>query len=182
MRYLTDLLNTVLGVLGVQLPDWGGSVLLVVILIALGPFFYRNSRTKKARKLLQRVSMESGEERLAGEQEILHTVSGHPFGLVVVVEEAHKRGMGRLARRALEALDATGKQRSELKRLQRLLGPRPTSPTQEAIAIERLHQQGLTVQAEARLQDALARFPEHPELVALQGTLTDPAGPPESSG
>lgn len=167
MRYLTGMLDTVFQVLGVQLPSWGGTVILLALLAMLGPFFYRNSRTKKARKRLQSLSLEGGQARLDGEQEVLDLVRGHAFGLVVVVEEAHKRGMRRLANRALEELGNSGKHRSEFKRLTREFGEKPTTPAVEAIAVERLLEAGLRVKAQERLDKALGKFPGHPELLAL---------------
>lgn len=167
MRYLTGMLDTLFQVLGVQLPSWGGTVLLLGLLALLGPFFYRNSRTKKARKKLQALSLEGGQARLDGEEEVLELVRGHSFGLVVVVEEAHKRGMRRLADRALEELDRTGKHRDQFRRLSRELGEKPTTPAAEAIAIERLRDLGLHAQAGVRLDKALSRFPGNAELLAL---------------
>lgn len=167
MRYVTEMLDTLFQLIGVQLPAWGGTVFLLCVLALLGPFFYRNSRTKQARKKLQALSLEGGQARLDGEAEILDLVRGHPFGLVVVVEEAHKRGMRRLADEALEELDRTGKHRDQFRRLSRVHGEKPTTPAAEAIAVERLRETGLHAQAELRLEKALGKFPGHPELLAL---------------
>ncbi|MFT5583558.1 MAG: hypothetical protein ACI9VR_001136 [Cognaticolwellia sp.] len=167
MRYVTGMLDTLFQLIGVQLPSWGGTVFLLCVLALLGPFFYRNSRTKKARKRLQDLSLEGGQARLDGEAEVLELVRGHAFGLVVVVEEANKRGMRRLVDQALEELDRTGKHRDQFRRLSRELGEKPTTAAAEAIAIERLRETGLDGQAQVRLDKALSKFPGHPELLAL---------------
>ncbi len=167
MRYVTGMLDTLFQLIGVQLPSWGGTVFLLCILALLGPFFYRNSRTKKARKKLQALSSQGGQIRLDGEAEVLELVRGHPFGLVVVVEEAHKRGMRRLADQALEELERTGKHRDQYRRLAREHGEKPTTAAAEAIAVERLRETGLDARAQLRLEKALVKFPGHPELLAL---------------
>ena len=167
MRYVTEMLDTLFQLIGVQLPPWGDTVFLLCVLVLLGPFFYRNSLTKKARKRLQALSAQGGQARLDGEAEVLELVRGHPFGLVVVVEEASKRGMHRLVEQGLEALDRTGRHRDQFHRLSRELGEKPTTAAAQAIAIERLRETGLHVQAKLRLNKALLRFPDHPELLAL---------------
>lgn len=171
MRMLTQTLKDLVALLGWDLPPWALSAFLLCVALPFFPGFYRNSRTKRARKRLAALSL-GGALTTEQEDEILGLVQNNPFGLVVVVEEAHKRGMKRLCTRALDDLRATGKKVGERKRLERLLGlDKPTTLDAEVLAVERLLETGLVQQAQVRLDAALARWPDHPELVDLSERL-----------
>ena len=170
---VTDLLDSLLGMVGVQLPPWGGSVLLLGVLLLLSPALLKNTRSKQVRKLLQRLSLEGGDKRQASVQELLELAAGHPTALIVLVEEAHKRGQSSLAKRAVELLGETGKQRADYKRLKRLFAERPTSLHAEVLAVERLIDAGLEQQAWLRLDKALLRWPQDADLLGLRERLPE---------
>jgi len=140
---------------------------IVAVLLALMvmPAWRRNFRTKQARKRIQDLSNAPPEQRERLRSEVLRLVEGNPFGLVVVVEEALKRGNRDLARDGLSSLDATGKRRDEARRLRvKVSGDRPTTPEAEALAVERLREAGLEDVAAERLRTARQKWPKHPSL------------------
>ena len=165
MRYLADTLNRVLAGLGLELEPWMAPAVAVALALCILPFYYRNFRTKRARKRVLAASNAALDERAALSDEALALVAGNPFGLMVVAEEADKRGLRKLALRALQALEATGKRRSEARALRRRLVPdKPTTAEEEAMAIERLRDAGLEEQAQERLEAARSRFGDHEAL------------------
>jgi len=165
MRYLSDTLNRILSGLGLELEPWMAPLVAVVIALGVLPFYYRNFRTKRARKRVQAAANADLGERRRLEDEALDLVSGNPFGLMVVAEEADKRGLRKLALRALGALEATGKRRTEARLLRAKLAPdMPTTADGEALAVEKLREAGLHEQAEERLRRARQRFGDHPAL------------------
>ena len=165
MRYLTDTLDRLLSGLGLELEPWMAPLAAVCVAVCVLPFYYRNFRTKRARKRVLAAAVAAGEEHTALAAEALALVRGSPFGLMVVAEEADKRGLGQLAIAALEALEATGKRRTQARLLRaKLLAERPTTPEAEALAVERLREAGLGEQADQRLRAARERFGDHDAL------------------
>ncbi len=172
MRFLTQTLEGLVEAAGLQLEPWMAPAVAVCVAVLLLPSWRRNFRTKQARKRLVAAGLVGGEARAALEDEALDLVAGNPFGLVVVAEEAHKRGMGRLAERALAGLEATGKRRDELRRLRRLIFDlKPVTAEGEALAVERLLEAGLVEQARERFEAASARYPASAALVELEERL-----------
>ena len=113
MRFMTKTIDDVVNALGLQLEPWMAPAFAVCIALIVLPFWKRNFGTKSMRKRVQAASVVHGDERARLEAEAFELVDGNPFGLMVLVEEAHTRGMRPLAERALGALDATGKRRTE---------------------------------------------------------------------
>lgn len=169
MRFLTKTLNDVVGAFGLELEPWMAPLFAVCIALLVLPAYRKNFHTKKARKKVQAASVSGGEERKQLERESFELVDGNPFGLMVVAEEAHKRGMRPLAERALRALDATGKRRVEAKALRIKLGlERAITAEGEAVAIENLLDAGLVERAAERLEAAERAFPGHEALHGLR--------------
>ncbi len=169
MRFVTQTLEGLLAAAGLQLEHWMAPAVAVFVALLILPSWRRNFRTKQARKRLLAASLVGGEERAGLEDEALELVHGHPFGLIVVAEEAHKRGMAKVARRALLGLEGTGKRKDELRRLRRLIvGELPVTAEGEALAIERLLEAGMDEQARLRFEAASARYPSAEALLELR--------------
>lgn len=172
MRFVTQTIEGLVGAMGLQLEPWMGPLFAVCVALLILPAWRKNFRTKQARKRLQDAGLASGEQRRALEDEALELVAGNPFGLIVVAEEAHKRGRFGLARRALRALAQTGKKRDELRRLRRLLDDeKPVTAQGEALAIEKMLDAGMEERARERFESALARYPESEALAELRARL-----------
>jgi hypothetical protein len=81
----------------------------------------------------------------------------------VIADEAHRRGLLTLARKALTALEQTGKRAPDIRRLRSLLdGPAPVFPDGEAEAIASLMSKGLHGLARTRLVRAQRHWPNNP--------------------
>jgi hypothetical protein len=165
MRFVTQMLDGLVGGLGLQLEPWMAPVFAVALALLVMPAWRRNFKTKQARKRILELGAAPVQDRAQMRTDILALVEGNPFGQVVVVEEAMKRHQNVLAAEALERLEISRKRRDEARRLRlKLSGERPTTPEAEALAIERLREAGLDDAATARLHAAQQRWPHHPSL------------------
>lgn len=166
MPALAQFLQGIFDVMG--LPHWmGAGAVFGVVLLAL-PWILRNRRTDIARRALRASDKLKGEERVAAERKALATVAGHPMGLLVVAEEAHKLGRDTLARDAIHQLRATGKLVAELRTIERAVdGPMPATIDEAVLTIERLIEAGMRDVAAEKLARYQARWPAEPELVAV---------------
>jgi len=163
LRVLKDTLNSFLAAFGVQLEPWMAPVVAVALALLLLPAWHRNFRTKQARKRIQALANAPPAEHQPLQRQILDLVRSNPFGQVVVIEEALRRGLRSLATSALADLEASGRKRDHAKRLRRQLSDeRATTPEAEALAVERLREGGLEGAATDRLHRARKRWPDHP--------------------
>ena len=150
---------------GLDIPAWVIPVVLVAIAASIFPMFARANNSVRARGILSRARLATGQDRQEMEQEALDMVKDDPEGLAVVASAAIQYGRTQLAEQALAQLKATGKRPSDLKRLETLLyGPAPISPEAESIAIRNMLENGLREKARERLKRALATFPQDPDL------------------
>ena len=165
MRYLKETLATLLAAVGLELEPWMAPLAAVAIALLLLPAWRRNFKTKLARKRVQALANAPPPARAALQLEIEDLVRGSPLGQVVVVEEALRRGLRTLAATVLEDLARSGKRPDHVKRLRlELTGERPSTPEEEALAVQRLREAGLEQAAAARLHAARRRWPTHPDL------------------
>ncbi len=153
---------------GITPQPWMLPALLLLLGAVSWPWVRRTQRIGRARKALARADRAHGEERRQHQQAALDLVGDHPMGLVGVVEEALRRHQSPLAADALERLQATGKERVHVKRLEaRVYGPPPVSIEAELAAVERLLVEGMVAQACGRLARARRRWPDEPRLLEL---------------
>ena len=158
---ITDAINSLLGSAGVSLPPWAFPALLLFGFMWLLPHIRQNQRTHKARKMILERIAKGGAQSEAVHQEILALAGGHPVTMVVIADEAHRRGLPGLSRKALKALEATGKRPADIRRLRTLIeGPSPIFPEAEVEAINDLLAKGLTGLAEKRLERAQRHWPD----------------------
>lgn len=118
---MTETINQLLGLLGLELPAWGLPVLALVIMVLLLPAILRNMRITKARKLIAKSWIEQPEERMAQEDRAFSLVENDGAGLVAVADEALRRGRMPLVRRAVQGLAQLDTVKKDRKRLRKLL-------------------------------------------------------------
>jgi len=170
---LTEALNSVIESTGLVLPPWAFPAVLMIGFLFLLPHIRQNQRTHNARKMIQERTAHGGAQNDAIHREILDLAQGHPVTLVVIADEAHRRGLPMLARRALSELEGTGKRIPDIRRLRTLLhGPAPVFSDGEEEAIESLLGKGLTGLARNRLERARRHWPDNPVWDDWEARLT----------
>ena len=75
---LGQVINSVLQVLGIELPPWGGVVLALVIGVIIFPYYLRGQKMVKARKTFIKSGFENFEKRREMEQEAMSLVRSSP--------------------------------------------------------------------------------------------------------
>jgi hypothetical protein len=170
MGGLANLLKSITTMM--NLPPWAGPLIFFGLVGLSWPFVRVNARTDKARKMIKNASRERLAERERMEADALESVGNHPDGLVAVANQALELGRKDLAGKAVEKLRATGKNLPELRKLERALEPPlPGTPTEACVIIERLISTGMTAEAEARLAQALRKWPLDDDLEALKAKI-----------
>ena len=159
---ITDAIDSLLASAGLTLPPWLLPAILLVAFAFLLPHIRQNQRTHKARKMIHERTALGGARSASVHQEILDLAVGNPITLVVIADEAHRRGLNDLARKALLALEQTGKRHADIRRLRTAIdGPTPIFPDAERDAIVALARKGLVGLAEKRLERARRHWPNH---------------------
>lgn len=177
-----QLFDSILASLGLDGIPFIHPLIFVVILALVWPLMQRFATNDRARRLVKSLPELPLAEREAVQQRALEMVGGEPQGLLVIAEEALRVGMKVYATSVLQKLEATGKLPEDVRRLQReLQGAAPVMPEQAALAVERLLEAGALGEARRRLDEALTRWPEHPDLIALRDQIRagDNAAPAE---
>lgn len=171
-RGIGGLVRIIVDATGVSLEPWMAPAGVVAIGLLSLPLLRMNAHTDRARRLMKEAGREAGAARERLEEQALAEVTGRPVGLVVLADEAIRQGRTEIARRAIEALRATGKRFTDLRRLEGTLeGPTPRTPLEAALLVERLVAAGLVDQARARWEAARRRWPDNPDLEALAASL-----------
>ena len=168
-------INSILEAMGLRLPMWAGPVIALTLVVLFLPAILRNFKISRARKILQRSRVYQPQEKIAAGQQALEVVGDIPMGLVGVADEALRQGRPLLAHEAVRRLIATGKVRDHAKRLVRVLEEDggPGSAEELVLIVERFVGEGMTKEAQRRLQQGLRRWPSDPGLVAWQRRLDD---------
>jgi len=170
---LAETISKLLVAFGITLQPWMAPVAVLAIMLVLLPHILRNMRTGRARKLLRQAAMVPGPEGSDLEQRALDLVDGQPMGLVAVAEEAIRRGRMALAREAVRRLADTGRQHAHLRRLRvELDGRLPATVDEMVLIIERFVDAGMVDEARGRLSRARRRWPDTPDLEALEARLS----------
>ena len=87
---ISQIINDIALSIGVTLPPWSGAVFAGVVFVLCFPIFLRNARAARARKMLKRSDLCSGEERDRLEQKALNLAASSPHGLLSLADTAHK--------------------------------------------------------------------------------------------
>lgn len=172
MRGLPALFQSILSMIGLKNAPWVGPLIFMVILALALPLMQKNAGTDRARRKLRGLNDLPMAERPKHYEEIFGMVADNPEGLVALADESLRNNNKEFAQLCVERLKATGKRADHVRRLERAMEPPgPAMPEQAAIAIERLLESGLLEEAGKRLSFATAKWPGHPELVALEEQL-----------
>jgi hypothetical protein len=170
---IKDLAETFVQLTGVQLQAWMAPVFFLAVGIVLFPLIRRSHRVGKARKRLRLIPYRRLAERRRLEDDALGLVRGHPGGQLELAREAARLGRRDLARRALAAMEASGKLQRKRLALARELDPPPSHSALDAhAAIELLVREGLLDEARRRLVRAQQRWPDVSQWPSI------PAAPP----
>jgi hypothetical protein len=168
MAGLASLIQSLLQLTGLSTHPRAALVVVAVLAALASPWIRANLDTADARALVKRAAREGGAARAELVDRAFTRVRGQPHGLVAIADAATQLGLPDVAKRATEALRATGKLAVEQKRLDRVAAPAaPRTQIEAAMAIERLVEAGAVEAARARLRDALAKFPADEDLQAL---------------
>ncbi|MAY81001.1 MAG: hypothetical protein CL930_09485 [Deltaproteobacteria bacterium] len=169
---MTEALDSLIGSAGLQIEPWTIPAVLVVGFLFLLPQIKQNQRTNLARQRIRELAHDGGANSDKEHAALLALSKNHPITLVVIADEAHRRGMLSLTKKATFALEQTGKRTSDVHRLRLLLnGPAPTHPESEIAIIEKLVSQGLIPLAQNRLERALQYWPSNTRLHELSDQM-----------
>jgi hypothetical protein len=169
--------------LGKALPPGVFAGLLIVLGVVAFPGWMRSIRGRQLRSQVRRIASATHQtQRQALEDGAIEMTGGRPRLLVTAADEAHRLHQLGLFQRALDALVATGQLPEDVRRLQRLVAAEPTvrlaHPLEAVVAVRRLIAEALPDLARARLNEALARFPDDVDLKELDAELRDVAARP----
>ena len=181
MRGIGDIFQ----VLSMWLPPWGVALLLGAIALALLPGLRFRTRSRQVREAVRRMVRATPADREALVTRAFDRAGNHPHLLAILATEARKRAMPHLYQRAMDALRAAPGGAAEAARLHaeasRAKGD-PLHPLEVVLRVETMLDEGLTVAARVRLDEALGHHPGHPELLALLARLDATAPPLDSEG
>ncbi len=179
MGGFTQLIDLFARLTGWSLPPWGAPLGILALLVLFSPWILANVRSANTRKLLTHAARESGTRREELEKEAFTLASRTPDSLLAFAIEAHQQGRRALTERALAALEAQNAHHFEVARLRReLRGPSPTTALDAILLIERLVSSGVYPEARRRWTEARQRWPNDPEIAALESTLDGPPTDP----
>ena len=174
MGGITDAIEQLLAAAGLELSGWMAPAMVCLGFMALLPWIRSNHRSQRIRTLIRRISSEERTDREQLRTEVLAIAAGHPDNLVVLTEEAHRRGMHNLAQDALARLTQTGIKPHRLQRLRQTIDGRgPPHIEGERAAIENLNSQGMTQAARLRVQRALHLWPGDVGLLMQQRQIEE---------
>ena len=177
---LTQVIGDLLSIFGIQLPPWGGLVMALIVAVVFIPFFVRSHRASLSRKKLKLSGFENRDKRIRMEGEAVDMVRDNPDALIALAEEGMRLGRYPFVRKVLALLPEEKKKYGKIvKQLTQKMEPREDlTPDSAVIAIERLQSEGMAEAAEVRLGRALLRWPNDPQLLALQKSFSENATTP----
>lgn len=175
MGGLGQLVSALIGATEGIVPHWVWPVALVLLLVIAAPSMRRNAQTDAARRRFRLAGRLLGAAREAEEDAAFASLAHNREGLVVLADLALAEGRRRIVPLALARLRELGGREAEVRRIERELhGPQPATALEAVLTVERFAAQGLHAEAERRLQTALRRWPDDPDLRAV--VLRPPEG------
>ncbi len=182
MRGFGDIISTIV----LLVPPWGIALLVAALAAVLGPGWYDSVKSKQIRSAVRAMAMaEPGPERDAHADRAWTLAAGRGSRLVTLVSEADKRRQDDLWARALRSLGAMPGyvdfvRAARKKRLGDKAPPR--HPIEEAVLARRFIDEGMVDAARDRLDAALSRFPDDPDLLEARASLEGGPARDEVSG
>jgi len=171
-----------MGVLMDILPPWATDMATATLAISAGLVALYWSQMRRIRGTVRRMVKASPTEQTRLAQLALGLAGKRPALLLLLEQEAHKRHQTELADAALAALKATGRRPRDVTKIERRRAPDRapvTHPTEVALQVSALLEQGMIEAANRRLADGLNRWPLHPELLELKRSqLPEHRAPP----
>lgn len=177
MRGITDILST----LTLLFPPWLLAALVVVVALYAVPAWYDGMREKQIRGLLRRRSRADGDLRQQLAQRATELAGTRARRVVVLATEAAKYGQHDLLRAGHAQLVAIGAHPADIRRVAALIRDEPKThgtALEACVVIERMLEEGMLDTAKDRLGLSLSRFPNDPELTALQDRIHHASYPP----
>ena len=156
------------------LPPWLMAVLGVVALILAAPQWFHSMRIKQIGGAVRRMIRADSPTRDQLADRAMDLAGHHPKRLLAAAEQAIRYNQTSLRKRALDRLEQTGQLKIDLHRLRQLTKPevKPVGhPLEVAVGIRGLLEQGMLDTARRRLDEALAKYPKDPDLIALKAKL-----------
>jgi len=151
--------------------------LFVVLGVAMVPSWFHWVRTKQIKGQLRRLlrSTEPG-ERATFKARAFEFAAGRPRRIAFLADEALRLGLKPIHDEAMVALREAGGHVADIQRLEaqtKVVAPRALHPLEEAIVIERMVTEGLVEAARERLAEVRRRFPDDPDLAAIERRLDE---------
>lgn len=157
---LAGFVDTVLGLLGVQLAPGMGAVGVLVVALLLSPFVFANLRTDRVRRLLKEAARAHGAAREAREAEALALAGDRVWPLIAVADAAIAGHRVELAEACLARLRRVRAPLLQLRRLEgALYADLPPTPEEALRKVARFREAGLDVAAEELLARSRRRWP-----------------------
>ena len=177
MGGMTETISQLMNAMGLDVSPWVAPLLALLLFFALLPKILRNMRTSKARKILKRAWMLGAEERTEMERAAVTLVRGHPPGMLALGQEAQRQGRFALARLTVSELKETRPKRGtelwrEMRKLdQALTDQLPNTEDELVLMVERLMELDMWEEAERRLDQGRARWPNSNSISQLDRAL-----------
>lgn len=172
MGMIGELIQTV----SAFVPWWLLAGIAVVLGFLAAPGYLVGLKVKRVKAVMRKTVRAEGEERTQLQRRAWELARGNGDVLVALVKEADKLNQPRLRDRALGALRRLGTHPDEVRKLSGPANPqedkRHGHPLEAAAAIRALLEVEAWEAARARLDEARARFPDDPGLVALEDRIT----------
>ena len=156
-------------IFGIELPEWGGLALGIVLGLMFLPFFLKSHKSSKARKILKKSSLEAYEDRRSHEIEAMSLVARSPNGMITLCDEAMLQGRYALVKEILSQLPKEKKWQKERRTRLNKMGPtQERDPTMALLSIERFLEEGMTEIAAEKLKTALHKWPDDTDLIQMK--------------
>jgi len=157
------------------LPPWMVAPVLGVLVLLSVPLWLNSVRNKQISGAVRRlVRAPDAVARAALLERIWSLAAERPSRVLVIVREAIRYDQRQLMNEAMDWLDARGEAVEDLRiiRGKMTAEPKPVGhPLEVAVTVERLVEEGMHEAARSRLNDALARYPNDADLMALSRRL-----------
>jgi hypothetical protein len=171
---IADALDRVLQILGVELAAWMAPTVIGLGCLLMIPWIRSNQRSQRVRNLLRRIASEERMDREQMRAKAFEVVGDDVDALILLADEANRRGLQSLALEATTRLAEVGGRPQEVRRLQAQLRDRPPVHIEgERAAIESLMAEQMWAAAKIRLNSARDRWPSDTHLTELERTIEE---------
>lgn len=177
---MTRVLSDVAKLLSQIVPPWALLPALLLLGLAAVPVWLRMVRARQIGGRIRRMVRAEPADREQLANEVLELAGDRDALLLTAAEQAIRYDQRGLRDRVIAALDARGTSPAEVAHLRSKTRASPAPighPLEIAGSVERLVEQGLHERARERLEAGRKRYPDDPDLLALERRLSEP--PPD---